>query len=132
VNAGEAARAREGRAFAPSLGEWGEHLAAAFLERTGYTILARNWRCRYGELDIVCRDDGTQAIVFVEVKTRTSTYFGAPEEAVRPAKRRRIHLLASIWLRAFDGPAVPVRFDVVAIVASRGAQPTVEHLQGVF
>ncbi len=64
------------------LGRWGEGVAATHLEAHGYTILARNWRCAAGEIDLVARDGET--LVFVEVKTRRGRAYGAPEEALTP------------------------------------------------
>jgi putative endonuclease len=114
-----------------ALGAWGEDLAVARLEATGYEILARNWRCREGELDIVAR--GGDALVFVEVKTRSSRDFGDPAEAVSPTKARRIRVLAARWLTECRPPGRhDLRFDVVSIVRNRDAAPELVHLEGVF
>jgi putative endonuclease len=80
-------------------------------------VVARNWRCRDGELDLVVRR-GVQ-LVFVEVKTRTSDRFGLPAEAVTAAKQRRLRGLAARFLRDTDAPAGRLRFDVVAILAGQ-------------
>ncbi|HEV2237675.1 MAG TPA: YraN family protein [Ktedonobacterales bacterium] len=104
--AGEAtARAR--------LGASGERLAAATLERAGYVVIARNWRCPYGELDLVA-EHGAE-LVFVEVKTRRGTRMGSPEEAVTPAKRRKLLASAQTWLAERGEEQRAYRFDVVAI-----------------
>lgn len=80
----------------------------------GYRVLARNWRCREGELDLILRQGST--IVFCEVKTRSSLAFGSPLEAVTPRKCQRIRRLAAAWLdQAHDG-AAELRFDVAAIL----------------
>lgn len=114
-----------------ALGAWGEDLAVAHLEGAGYTVLARNWRCREGELDIVALGEG--AVVFVEVKTRSSMAFGAPAEAVSRVKARRIHGLAVRWLSEFRPPGRhDLRFDVVSIVRRHGQAPDLVHLQAAF
>jgi putative endonuclease len=94
-------------------GRWGEDLAAAFYERRGYRLLDRNWRSPTGELDLVLEHDGV--IVFSEVKARRTARYGAPAEAVGPAKQRRIRLLAGEWLTAHGRGRPMTRFDVVAI-----------------
>ena len=115
-----------------ALGRWGEDLAAAHLEAAGMTVVDRNWRCREGELDLVVVDrDGT--VVFVEVKTRSGTAYGAPAEAVSLRKARRIRGLACRWLEEHRPPgAVDLRFDVLAVVRRRGSAPEVVHLRGAF
>ena len=109
-----------------ALGASGEERAASWYEEHGYRVLARNWRCRDGELDLVVAHGRT--VVFCEVKTRTSDAFGTPAEAVGHAKRARIRGLAARWL---DGEApfrpVGIRFDVVAIQGT-----TLEVIEGAF
>ena len=113
------------------LGHYGEDLAAEHLTAAGMTILARNWRCREGELDIVARDG--DAVVFVEVKARSGTAFGEPAEAVGRLKARRIHVLACRWLAEHRPDGAPdLRFDVVSVVRRRGYAPEVVHLRAAF
>ncbi len=112
------------------LGARGEALAALRLADSGMEIVERNWRCRYGELDIVAREG--DVLVFVEVKTRSGTGYGTPAESVTYAKQQRIRKLALAWLEDRESPWVRLRFDVVAIVIARGADPVVTHLRGVF
>jgi putative endonuclease len=95
----------------------GEELAAAWYHGAGYRLLDRNWRCRDGELDLVCRLGGT--VVFCEVKARRSAAFGLPAEAVTAAKRRRVRRLAARWLREREVRCVEVRFDVAAVIGDR-------------
>lgn len=119
----------DGRA---GLGRWGEDLAAQHLTATGARVLARNWRCREGELDIVALEPGG-TVVFCEVKTRSGTSFGEPAEAVGPIKARRIRAVACRWLAAHRPPGTrEVRFDVVAVVRLRGSPPRVVHLRAAF
>lgn len=115
-----------------ALGRWGEDLAAQHLTATGARLLARNWRCREGEIDLVAQEaDGT--VVFVEVKTRAGTGFGQPAEAVGVVKARRIRAVACRWLAECRPPgAGELRFDVVAIVCAPGGVPAVHHLRAAF
>lgn len=107
------------------LGAHGERRAARRYEAQGYEVVARNWRCGDGELDLVVRRGDTLA--FVEVKTRTSDRFGHPAEAVTPAKQRRIRRLAQHFC-ADTGQRAPVlRFDVVSVLRGQ-----VEVYEGCF
>lgn len=112
------------------LGARGEDLAARYLTEAGAEIIERNWRSRYGEVDLIAVEGDW--LVFIEVKTRTGRHFGSPAEAVTFAKQRRIRLLALEWLRQSEHPWSRVRFDVVAIIAERGRQPRVEHVRNAF
>ena len=94
-------------------GRWGEDRAATHYRRLGYDIVDRNWRCEYGELDLVVRHGDT--VVFCEVKARRSDSFGGPEAAVGRRKQLRVRRTAAAWLAAHDVRRVDVRFDVVAI-----------------
>ncbi|NEW39223.1 YraN family protein [Nocardia cyriacigeorgica] len=113
-----------------ALGAHGEDLAARFLEAAGMDIVCRNWRCRYGELDLIARDGDITA--FVEVKTRAGLGFGTPAEAVTFTKRQRIRRLALLWLSDQDGPWQRIRFDVVSVLVTREREPVIEHLKAVF
>lgn len=115
-----------------ALGQWGEELAAEHLVASGMQVLARNWRCPQGELDLVARDvDGT--LVFVEVKTRSGTGFGEPAEAVGRVKASRLRTLACRWLLEHRPPgATELRFDVVGIVRRPGQAPQITHLREAF
>lgn len=114
-----------------TLGRWGEDLAVGYLEGQGFEVLARNWRCREGELDIVALGEG--ALCFVEVKARSGTGYGYPAEAVTPQKARRIRGLAARWLAECRPPGYfDLRFDVVSIVRHHQAEPELQHLRGAF
>jgi putative endonuclease len=95
------------------LGLAGEAAAAAQLAREGLTIVARGFRARCGEIDLIARDGGV--VVFVEVKTRTSSAFGSPAEAVTAEKRRRIARAASLFLARSGWSDRACRFDVVEV-----------------
>ena len=109
-----------------ALGTSGEQLAAEWYEERGYEILARNWRCPEGELDLIVGNG--RELVFCEVKTRTTDAFGVPAEAVTRDKQARVRRLAARWL-ATAGPrrSRSIRFDVAAVVGGR-----VEILEGAF
>jgi putative endonuclease len=112
------------------VGTLGEQAAATSLEEQGYEILHRNYRCRGGELDIVCQKNGI--LVFCEVKTRTSQHFGLPEEAVTIAKRRRLRRLALEYLQREGRRARALRFDVISVALSDGRVGELRHLVNAF
>lgn len=112
------------------LGALGEEIAATALAESGYRIVDRNWRCAQGEIDIVAIDG--DETVFVEVKTRSSVAFGHPLEAITAQKLARLRRLAAAWCEEHPGNHSRIRIDAVAILASPGANPQVEHLRRVF
>ena len=93
-------------------GAWGEECAAAYLRRRGYRILARNYSCRFGEIDLIAEKDGV--LLFVEVKLRTNLQYGAPREYVTVKKQEKLRAAALLYLseRELD---VPARFDVAEV-----------------
>jgi putative endonuclease len=99
------------------LGRRGEELAAAALTRRGYHIVARNWRCQTGEVDVVAHRD--EVWTFFEVRTRRGREFGTPEESLTPAKQRRMIDVARMYLAAHDVHDVDWRLGVVAIEMGR-------------
>lgn len=101
-----------------STGRLGEAEAARFLEKKGYRILERNFRCRYGEIDIVARDGKT--VVFVEVKARGSDSFGTPLASVDSRKQKKIALTAQFYIEANRLVDADMRFDVVGISMREG------------
>jgi putative endonuclease len=103
----------------------GEEIVARWYRSSGYEVLARNWRCPQGELDIVLRQG--DLIVFCEVKTRTSTAFGAPVEAVTRIKQARVRHAAARFLEAGSERAGVVRFDVASVLDG-----VVEVVEGAF
>ena len=99
-----------------ALGARGERLAAQWYRNHGYTVVARNWTCSIGEIDLIVRR-GSE-IVIAEVKTRVSDRFGIPAEAVGVAKQRKLRALASAWLSASSEYFDDVRFDVVSVIGN--------------
>lgn len=114
-----------------TLGRRGEAIAARFLRRRGYRILAGSSRLAPGEIDLIARQGST--IVFVEVKTRKSQQTGHPVEAVGPEKQRRLTRLAVTFLKQHGLLEAPARFDVVAVTWPEDQrQPTIEHFVDAF
>ena len=94
-------------------GEFGEQVAAMMLEKQGYEILEKNFRCRLGEVDLICKNK--DQIVFVEVKTRTQDQFGAPREAIGRDKMNKIRKVAALYMMSQKVTNYQVKFDVVEI-----------------
>lgn len=111
-------------------GRAGEDAAVEHYLDSGYEILARNWRSRLGELDlIVCRGD---LLVFCEVKSRKGIGFGTPAEAVTAAKRDRIRRLAENWMAIDRRRWEEIRFDVVEVLISLNGPPKVQLIEAAF
>jgi putative endonuclease len=112
------------------IGALGEQLAVDHLKALNVEILTRNWRCRWGELDIIAADNTSGTVIFVEVKTRTTSEFGGVEQAVTPDKVRRLRRLAGLWLAEQDQHWPALRIDVIGVRLG-GRTPEVLHLKGV-
>lgn len=113
------------------LGREGEDYAVEYLRALGMVVVERNWRCREGEIDVIAFDEECDTLVIVEVKTRRTTTFGSPVEAVNPAKVRRLRQLAYAWMREHPVGVGAVRIDVVGILMQSGDQPSLEHIRDV-
>jgi putative endonuclease len=113
-----------------ALGAAGEELAALFLQRQNYRIMARNFRCKGGEVDIIARDGRT--LVFVEVKSRRSLAYGVPQLAVTPFKQRQISKAALTWLAKHNLHDAPARFDVIAVLFGAAGSSQIEHIPNAF
>lgn len=111
------------------LGRNGEDAAARFFRSRGFRVLGRNERLPGGEIDLICRRD--DLVVFCEVKTRRSAYFGQPSEAVHHAKQARIKRLAAAWLGRHRPGAVDIRFDVVSVIVRHG-RTLIDHIPDAF
>ena len=114
------------------LGRWGEAQAAEYLRKKGYSILSMNFRCRFGELDIVAEDK--RYILFVEVKLRKNADYGPAAAFVTEKKQGRLRAAAQVFLSGHETEKQP-RFDVVEIYAPAGADPKrirINHLENVF
>jgi len=113
-----------------SLGDRGEIAAERFLLREGWIIVARGFETELGEIDIVAVDHDT--VVFVEVKTRTNTLRGLPEEAVDEKKQQKIAMMAEGFIRRYRLTQQHFRFDVISILWAPGSDPDIKHLVGAF
>ncbi len=112
------------------LGERGEDAAVAYLERIGFTIVERNWRCPTGEIDIIALDE--EALVLCEVKTRKGVGKGTPEDAVTPAKQKRYKRLAAAYIQFADIDAVEIRFDVITLLVLAEDRALLRHHRAAF
>ncbi len=114
-----------------ALGQFGEEQAARYLRRRFYHVVERNFRCRFGEIDLIVRRGGILA--FVEVKLRRDDSHGEAREFVTPQKQQRVRAAAELWLSQHETGLQP-RFDVVEVYAPRGADGPVEirHLENAF
>lgn len=112
------------------IGRHGEDLACAELERQGMEVLARNWRCRLGEIDIVAAEPGG-TLVFCEVKCRSGLGFGHPLEAITYAKLRTLRQLAAVWMRVNHRRAPLIRVDAIGVVLLPGREPALTHVKAV-
>lgn len=117
---------------ARQLGQWGEALVAEDLRKKGWTVVARNFRCRMGELDIVVKNE--QYLAFVDVKLRKNARFGAACEAVTLAKQRKLRAAAEYYLIGHPTKLQP-RFDVAEVYASQGVytdKPDIYYIENAF
>ena len=112
-----------------NIGADGEAVVAHHYERLGWSVLARNWRCREGEIDLIVARDAT--VAFCEVKTRSSGDYGSPLEAVTPAKAARLRHLAGLWLEAHAMRAEHVRIDLVGVLQDGHGAAEVQHVEAV-
>lgn len=95
----------------------------------GFAILARNWSCRLGEIDLICEKDGV--VRFVEVKTRKTREYGNPEEAITPTKLRHLFRAVELYLRSSRNPPTRYQVDAVAITLTPGTAPEFYHIENI-
>ena len=112
-----------------ALGAYGEALAARHLVEQGMVLLDRNWRCDAGEIDLVLRDG--DVLVVCEVKTRSSTRYGTPHEAVTDIKMARLRRLAMRWLQDRGMTVRDIRIDLVGIIRPRRGPSQIDHVRGI-
>lgn len=119
--------------YRKGLGSRGEEEATEYLKGLGWQIIARNYRCRLGELDIIARDE-QGVLVFVEVRSRAGQSHGLPEESVTYRKQYKLRMLAQQYLLSRPKLAeVPCRFDVVAVeFTPNGAKKELRHIKNAF
>lgn len=118
-------------AYRQGIGRWGEQLAQEYLVKLGYQVVACNLRTPYGEIDIIAREGNT--LVFVEVKTRTTGDFGAPEASVTPQKQAHLLASAQLYLQEHLEIDGDWRVDVIAISGSpRQPNPEITHFENAI
>ena len=113
-----------------AVGAYGERMAAQYLEAAGLVVLARNWRCGEGEVDLILLDGDD--VVFCEVKTRRGGLFGTPAEAIGFSKVRRLRRVAARWLAQSPLHPREVRFDVVSVLPQPRGASVIEHVRAAF
>ncbi|HHL35609.1 MAG TPA: YraN family protein [Desulfobulbaceae bacterium] len=113
-----------------SVGRYGEDIAAAWLSEHGYVIVERNYRRRFGEVDIIAEQDGY--LVFIEVKTRSSSRFGTPFDAVTLKKQQQLSRIAGEYLQHHGQTNTRCRFDVLAVRLEAGKPPKVDVIVNAF
>jgi len=111
------------------LGKRGEQIAVEYLENLGYRILNVNWKCARAEVDVIADQNG--AIIFVEVKTRSSTDYGHPEEFVDYKKERQLEFASSAYIE-MRGHEGEIRFDIIAIVFENKDLYKINHIEDAF
>ena len=121
----ESSRSRNQR-----LGKLGEDMACVYLQDNNFVIVERNWKCNFGEADIIATEDGT--LIFIEVKTRSEAYSGLPEYAVTAERRARYEKIAISYLEQNKRPSGRVRFDVIAIKMMGEQQCLLRHHRDAF
>ena len=121
----------EKKTKAQKTGDFGEEVAASLMRKKGFSIVERNYRSRYGEIDIIASDE--QYIIFVEVKTRSTSAFGTPSLWVDKSKQKKITKTAFIYLESNQSDLQP-RFDVVEVICDNitGAVVHTEHIENAF
>ncbi len=113
-------------------GRQGEDLAAQHVESLGWTLLARNWRCPQGEIDLIAQEPGRHgAVVFVEVKCRRGTGYGDPLESITVAKQRKLRQLMQLWLRQ-NGARSVIRLDAVGVLLQHDRAAVIDHRRGIL
>lgn len=113
------------------LGIKGEKEALSFLEKKGYEILEKNFRCVLGEIDIIMKHG--EELVFIEVRSRTDTFFGEPYETVNMKKQNKLYKLAEYYLNLKELDDISCRFDVLSLILTHdGSVRKIEHIENAF
>lgn len=112
------------------LGRQGEEAAVRYLKKKGFRIVERSFRLLRGEIDIIAYDRKT--LVFIEVKTRSGTGFGVPEESVTAAKQEQIRKIAQLYLMKKRLGDIPCRFDVISVLDDAPGEPILRHIPDAF
>lgn len=113
------------------IGQQGESIAADYLVTKGYQIIERNWRFKKAEIDIIAKSPNSNILVFIEVKTRSYTYFGEPSNFVDDKKKKLIQDAASQYMIEVEYDW-EIRFDIVGIVLKKESKPIINHFEDAF
>ncbi|WP_090735547.1 YraN family protein [Paenibacillus sp. Mc5Re-14] len=111
-------------------GAMGEEAAALFLENLGYRILERNWRCRSGEIDLIAKQE--HILVFIEVRSRSSSKYGTPAESVTARKITQVRQTAAVYLHMNGMGEFPIRFDMISVRLSAETAVVTDHYIDAF
>ncbi|KZE76960.1 endonuclease [Paenibacillus jamilae] len=111
-------------------GAMGEEAAALFLENLGYRILERNWRCRSGEIDLIAKQE--HILVFIEVRSRSSSRYGTPAESVTARKITQVRQTAVVYLHMNGMGEAPIRFDMISVRLSAETAVVTDHFINAF
>ena len=115
-----------------SFGNEGEDIASDYLEKNGYEIIERNYRFHKGEIDIVAKDNETNYLVFVEVKSRKSLEYGEPEYAITPAKAKQLKRMANYYLLDNHVKNTDCRLDVITVLLTPASPPLINHYKNAL
>jgi len=113
------------------IGQQGEDIAVDYLISKGYKIIKRNWRFKKAEIDIIVKDSISDTLVFIEVKTRSYTYFGEPSNFVDDKKKRLIQDAASQYMIEVEYEWA-IRFDIIGIILKNDQKPIINHFKDAF
>lgn len=113
------------------IGDRGEAAAERYLRRRGFSVIERQWRCRYGEIDLVAQDSGG-TLCFVEVKLRSAGAIASPGEFVSPSKQRRLKRAAALYLASRGDMDIPARFDVAEVYARGPETLELHYIENAF
>jgi len=113
------------------MGRWGQDYCERFLKKGGYSIIARNFSCKTGEIDLVVTSPSS-SVVFVEVKTRADENFAPAESAITSEKKRRLIRTARYFVQQYRLDDVPLRFDVVIVLLGQKGRPQIRHYENAF
>lgn len=115
-----------------TLGKWGEDVAANYLISQGWYIRHRNWTFNHKEIDIVCIDEDMTTLLIVEVKTRTTDAFGAPDEFISLEKKNNLIIAAHAYVRSFNLSHLALRYDTISIIGTPDVGHRIEHKEGAY
>ena len=110
------------------LGCWGENIAEKYLKKKGYVIVARNFRCKLGEIDIIALDG--KELVFIEVKTRQNQNYGLPCEAITASKIKHLRRTAAYYTALYSADRIDARLDVIEIL-TKETQTCIHHIENI-